>query len=393
MRLNALGFTCAAAIVTTAMTCAADGAARPHATGTIRAPQSLAKKQTLLYVAAGPSVNVYSESGQPMGTFATSTGAQDLAMDDAGDVFVGYLEGTKLRIARYAIGGTKPLASYRPTCPSCIGLIQASHQGELVLHYFLPQPGSIPAIDVWDAGKSGKPSRTFHYATMEFCFAVDNAGAVYIPYLDTASGTQRYDEIPAGSSTPSRTIVDSIVPASEVAGFTPYTMTPQTNGNLYVGEWTEAVGDPLAGLYVYPPHGKERRVTDGASNPTATAVDASAKVYVLNSNSAFSSSGPTCDTSHTLSVYSKNATSLLSQATSGFTNGQFMTVAEDGTTFISEFAYFPSQSCTAPQGVGAIALVAPGGSIATTLVANLSNEDLSLYDGSIATNYDSEAMK
>jgi len=354
--------------------------------------ESRAKSQTLLYVAGEDAVYVYTESGHQTQVFAKSTGANDIAMDDAGHVYVGYTKNSLAYAARYAIGGSKPLATYTPsTSGDSLGYVIASHQGEVIwLRFHETSGGTSFVYDVWDPGKSGPASRSFTYLNGSFTYALDNKGALYVPYYDPTSQTYRYDEIPAGASKPSRTIVEKIVTGPNAQAFSPYTMTALTDGTLYVGEWTFVLGDPSVGLYVYPPQGQERLVTNGASPPVGTAVDASGDVHVLESNYAYNPANGkfTCDTIHTISTYSPGAMSLLSQATSGFRNGEALTVAANGTAFIDEFPYGQSSKCTAQTGIASVAPHANSG----TQIVNIVNQDVVLYDGTRATNPYSQAL-
>jgi hypothetical protein len=356
--------------------------------------RSFAEAQTLMYVPQGPDVAVFTETGEPVMTFAHSTGAQYLDMDDAGDVFILTFFHGPAKIDRYAIGGKKPTATYTLQCPACnTGGFDVSQQGEVVFFYY-PRAGSA-AIDVWDPGKSGTPSRTIVYPSVQGSIDLDNTGALYVPYRDASSGTLHYDVIPAGASKPSRTIVDTLVPPSETAGFYPYAVTALADGTLYVGEWSVEAGDPLAGLYVYPIVGKQRFISKGAPNPNVISVDASGKVYVLNDSLAMSPNPPfyQCDTTHMLSVYSRSAAALLSEATSGFVNGFSLTVNATGESFISEDWYRPSQQCTLPQGFGAIATVGPKAKTARTILSGTYYGTVTLYDGAHATNPGTQVEK
>ncbi len=344
-----------------------------------------------LYIGTFTGVKVYSLSGTLLQTFATSTSVENVSLDDAGNVYVAST-GTPPTIARYAIGASQPSATYQPSPGISGSLLSPSHKGELVSIGTTASNGLI--FDVWDVGKTGAPSRTFRYPTASFAWGLDNDGTLYVPYHDATTQTFRYDVIPAGASQPSRTIVDTIVAGSNAASFDAFSMVAQSNGTLYVGEWDFLVGDPQAGLYVYPKGGQERLVTTGATAPTALSMDAAANVYVLNSNFAFGASGAgVCDTLHTLSTFSPGARTLLSQATTGFTNGQGLTVAANGQAYISEFAYTASvQTCPEPQGRGAVATVASGATSGSTLIPNIANQWVALYDGVHATNVQSQAL-
>src|ERR1700722_9498125 len=99
--------------------------------------RSFAEAQTLLYVPTGPDIAVYTETGKPVMTFAQSTGADYLQMDDAGDAIVDNFFPGPSKIFRYAIGGKTPVATYKIQCPDCdAGGIAVSHQGEVVFLYY-----------------------------------------------------------------------------------------------------------------------------------------------------------------------------------------------------------------------------------------------------------------
>jgi hypothetical protein len=131
-------------------------------------PQSIdsfAKSKTLLYVATGDAVHVFTESGHQTQVFAKSTGADVVAMDDAGNVYVAYNKNNLAYAARYAIGGSKPLAKYTPsTTGDTIGYVLASHKGEVVWFRLHQVSGGYTSIyDIWDPGESGPARRTFTY--------------------------------------------------------------------------------------------------------------------------------------------------------------------------------------------------------------------------------------
>src|SRR5579871_4201441 len=151
----------------------------------------------MLYVAQGDGVHVYSSKGQAVKTFATSTGANDVVMDDKGDAFVLYNQGGLNHVVRYKLGKNKPSATYQPSQPNVGGAIFASHAGELVYAYFFFVGSQITsAYDVWDPGVTGAPSRTFTHvnspSSIELTVGVAQNGTLYVPYYDAGSQTQRY---------------------------------------------------------------------------------------------------------------------------------------------------------------------------------------------------------
>jgi hypothetical protein len=343
------------------------------------------RKQLYLATNAG-GVRVYTKEGAFVRAFATGTGASEVALDDAGNAYVGYGTGDALRIARYALGADKPSALYVPEkAPSNFhgGFLLASPDGSEVAFagYAASAPGAT-VYEVWDHGKTGAPSRVFTYSNNSYlALTMDRAGTLYVAYLDGASQTMRYDVYPSGASRPSRTIVDTLLTPSEAANFAVNWLAVADDGTLYAAEYSYIAGDPLAGLYVYPSHGAERIVTAGASSPAALGLDASGRVYVVNTNWVYSPAFA-CDTLHTLSVFSRGAKTLLSQATSGFENGQELTVDANGTAYIDAFPYNPPlPACANVQGAGALAQVLPGANSGSEIITGEPNQDVAIYDG------------
>jgi hypothetical protein len=288
-------------------------------------------------------INIH--TGKTVTTFGSSFGQTlDTTMDDQGNVYDDSFTGSGIAVNRLVIGGNSSTATYLPTAQSA-AIVFAAPTGEVITGGANFTSGRISqsVFDVWDAGSAGgPPSRTFSYTDppgqgtpINITWAPD--GTIYLPYTSPKTQKQQYDVIPPGQSKPSRTIVDSIVPAG-----TPFSvnwMRLGPDGTLYVAEWAYSATDQVAGLYIYPRKGKETYVASGASAPTGIDLDDAGNVYVLNSNSVLSISPPglTPDTLHTLSVYAPHATSLLRQVKKGFSNGQFLTVDDDGTAYIEDF--------------------------------------------------------
>jgi hypothetical protein len=352
-----------------------------------------AGKAPMLYIATnGTGIKVFTESGKHVRTYAASTGASQMQMDDAGNAYVSYTKGTSTALSRYAIGARTPSGTYATNAKAVLGLPFVSHAGAVLFPQLTLYNGSVMLDAVWNPGVTGKPTRTFSYPGNNANAAVGADGTMILPYMDTAKKSFRYAVIPAGATAPSRTIVETLVKKYDIAGFSPNWLVLANDGTLYVGEWTFAGTDVNAGLYVYPPTGKEYVVKAGAKNPTGLALDAAGNVYVLNSNFSFSSSGGTCDTLHTLSVFSPHAKRLLRVVRSGFENGEALTVDASGNAFIDELAYpASSKACRDIQGKGAIARVASGAKTAATIVSNLSNSELVIYDGKTAINPGTQA--
>jgi hypothetical protein len=354
-----------------------------------------AKDKELLYVATGQNgINVYETDGTFVETYAASTGANDLVMDDSGKAYVTYYgNGGGQVVAQYTLGSNTPSIIYTlqpaPNSSTIVGFPVVAPNGYFVVPISNSSPSGVTiTYDIWEPGKSGVPSHIIQnpkYQTNGAGLALN--GDLYVPYYDSASSTARYDVFRPGKIKPSRTIVDTIAPFP--ASFAANWLAVAKDGTLYVAEYNYVTSDPNMGLYIYPAKGAERFVSSGAAYPSGLALGKTADVYVLNTSFGYNPSNGNfvCDSLHTLSVFSPHAMSLLSQASSGFENGQSLTSDATGNAFINEFPY-PSglTGCNDVQGDGAIAKVASGASSGTAIVTNLGSQDLSVFDGHHATN-------
>jgi hypothetical protein len=327
-------------------------------------------------------VEVFSQTGTLTDTFATSTGADYVGLDNSANAYILVTNNFVVTIARYAIGTNYPNASYAPTS-AMPQLILTGTNGTLVAAG-AGTDGSGNAIaiyDIWDPGVTGAPSRTLTYPNETLGTlggAVANDGTFYVPY-DTASGQIQYDVIPPGSSTPSRTIVEQIATAG--TNFTPNVMAVAGDGTLYVGEWTYEASDTNNGLYIYETGGTELKASSGAANPTGLDFDAGGNVYVANSSATLlPDSSLSTDTSHTLSVYAPLGTTPTRSVSSGLDDPQNLAVDLDGTAYFADYE-------NADQASGSIVVAGPTATAATTFAGMLEANNLVLFDGTRVRSY------
>jgi hypothetical protein len=325
-------------------------------------------------------------------TFAPALKVAYVGMDDAGNVytlFPRYLAALTPAegVSKVAIGGHAVLASYMPTSPYPYFLI-VSPEGELVVagtENYVTNPAGYGSefFDVWDPGTSGSPSRTFAYpedgnATEPFGpVGVAADGTLFLPYF--SGGAQKFDVVPPGGSAPSRTIVDTLAPDS--LGFDPNWTGVGADGTFYVGEWTFLTGDVNAGLYVFPPSGPERVVTSMAAGINGIDFDAAGDIYVASNNATSNTGTPGPDTAQQVSVYSPGAAALLRQFSDGAPGVDAITVGDDGTAYLSQYA---GSTSNGPATFGNVLRVPPGSSAASVLIANTNAPNLVLYDGTNA---------
>ncbi|MBD5635182.1 MAG: hypothetical protein IAI49_11955 [Candidatus Eremiobacteraeota bacterium] len=290
----------------------------------------------------------------------------------------------------YPAGSSTASATYTPSVATP-AFIAASGAGEVAAIHFLngsvvgSGAGSL-TTDVWDVGKSGAPSRTLTTSAVNnTLFVMAHEGTLYLPDRSSA-GVPQYDLFPAGASTPSKIIPETIVPASQYANFSPNYAAVGPDGTLYITEYTFQQPDPLAGVYIYPLNGAERFIpaTGNAQGvgPQGIDVDASGNIYVVNNNSAITSS-TTCqgDTLQNVTVYSPTGTLL--RTVSGGDSAFPITVAADGTAFFSTFPFDPA--CAATTNAYGIYSIAPGATTSTQIATSGSTE-IVLYDGTHKTN-------
>jgi hypothetical protein len=317
-----------------------------------------------------------STTGSLTQTFATALSVILVGADNAGNIYTFSSASDAAQISRFRIGAEAATATYLPTSDQQDSFSVAP-TGEVVV------AGTDPSkviFDVWDPGVTGSPSRTIAYTESdgyELSYAVGPDGTLYVPYR-TQTG-QMYDVIPAGSLTVSRTITESLAPNRST--FTPNRMAASANGTLYVGEWSSTTNDPNAGLYVYAPSGTESLITSMDPGITGIDFDGSGNVYVASNNSVPTGSNDerSDDTAEQLSIYTAGGASLVRQIVDGVPGVGALTVGDDGTAFLVEYAGFAGNS-----PAGAVYRLATGASTPSDLIPSTTALDVVLYDGTEA---------
>ena len=347
------------------------------------------------YFGTRTGIDVFNESGALQTSLPIPT--TQLALDDSGNIYSLEIPPTPSpsgtpppgTVSFYKAGTTTSSAAYVPSLSNPV-FVQVSGAGELGI---LSENSTFTMfdLDVWNPGASGAPSYTLPLSLIgfEFFFSIRHDGTIYL--ADNTGTSLTYDVYPPGSTTPSRTIPETIVPSGQIVNFAPNYMTVGPDGTLYVTEYEFAQPDTLAGLYVYPPTGPERFIATtsdvNGAGPDGVDLDAFGNVYVANNNSGVLLStcvaGPpvSCsiqnDSLHDIEVFSPGATSVLRHITGNF-DPVAIAVAPDGTQFISGFqSEFLSNVTVGPN---ASYIVAPGASTFTQITTDV-NDVIYLYDG------------
>jgi len=298
----------------------------------------------LAYLSVGTSgIELFNESGALQSTINIRSDNDDL--DDAGNLYNVYpattYPGAASTVQVFPPNSTTATATYQPSYPN-VGLIDVSGTGQfLTADYY--SGGFV--FDVWAAGHvGGTPSFTITPAGQVFSFTMQHDGTLYV--ADFNGTTFQYDVYPPGSSTPTRSIPETIVPVAQQGYFEPNDSTIGPDGTLYVCEFNYGIfggPDTMTGLYIYPPSGPERFVatTSDANGGGAQGVmlDAAGNIYVANSNAIVNintcSPGPcqwSADTLHDIEVFSPGGSSVLRHITGGFDAYQ-LSVTPSGTIF------------------------------------------------------------
>lgn len=344
--------------------------------------------QTLVYFGGASGITIATEAGSTVAQLAIPTQTFDL--DDTGNIYSSYhTRGVPgVTIQKFAPGSTTVIATYTPSVVDQ-PFISVSGSGELVAPH-LQSDGTL-LTDEWDPGASGAPSRTIttHTSPFTIAFVMRHDGTLYLPDRN-AAGVPTYGIYPAGSGTPSSTITESIVPASQYANFTSNYAAVGPDGTLYVTEYTFDHPDPNAGLYIYPLKGAERFIataTDAnGAGPQGVDVDSANDIFVVNNNSSVINGGTDgCqgDSLASITKYGQDGTLL---GTIPGINGAYpITVASDGTAFVASFPVQFQASC-ATTGTGAVYAIPPGSTTATAFADGGSgSSDIVLYDGTHKT--------
>ena len=344
--------------------------------------------QTLVYYGNGQGLTIATEAGTVQSTLAIPSDSFDL--DDSGNVYAAsYLNGVS-SLLMYPAGSSTSSITYQPTVADEM-FVAVSGAGEVAAIHNVNSNGVL-VTDVWDPGSTGgPPARTImtNVPSGITNFGFTHDGTLYLPN-NLAGSAPTYEVIPPGSSTPSRTITEAIVAPSQYANFSPNYSALGPDGTLYVTEYTFGQPDPNAGLYIYPVSGPERFIAAASDangpGPQGVDVDGSNNIYVVNNNTAVTSN-TTCqgDSLQSVTVYNQ-AGQLLRTATGGGLNSGFpITVAADGTAFLSSFAVQLTSNCTA-TGANDIYSIAPGSSTIASFPASPGGStEIVLYDGTHKT--------
>jgi hypothetical protein len=377
------------------------------APSTVASPPPAAP-QTLAYLNTGTSIQEVNAAGVTATALPIAVNDEAL-LDDSGNIYAMSLAPAPAPVASgaptpapvpptismYPAGTSTIGKSYTPSNP--LGLsISTSGSGAFAAIGPTTETNGVDTfingqssetIDVWNAGASGPPSRTINTPAGAFGGFMAHDGTLFVPLL--INGMIQYDVYAPGSSTVTRTISETIVPAAQQANFTPNFAAVGPDGTLYVTEYAFFLPDPLAGLYIYSPNGTEKFVATtsnaNGAGPQGVDLDASGNIYVVNNNSGIvignGANGTTetnqNDSLHDIEVFAPGGTSALRHITGSFT-GQPLSVAADGTVFFSSFDILGINPGGATFAVAA-------GSTTPTQITAFPAAPIPLYEGNLET--------
>jgi hypothetical protein len=355
--------------------------------------------QTLAYIANEVGgIDEYTETGTKLATLPIS--ATSFGMDDSGNIYAVVQptspasSPTPLPIVeKFAAGSVTPSATYVPTSDS-VGspvyfLAGVSGAGASSLLYVSANTNG-PSVDVWNPGIVGSPSFFINeVAGSAFNSTMAHDGTIYIQNV-TAAGLSQISVYAPGSSTPTRTIPEQIVPTAQQSQFVANYGAVGPDGTFYLTEYSFFPPDPLVGLYIYHPDGTESFVkTSGTTGGTPGSltgnggvdgvdVDAAGNIYVAANNEGFDPNtlAPIEDTLNDIEVFAPGGVSVLRHIT-GTTSPVTLVVASDGTLFVSGFGVSPGD----PAGTW----VAQAGATTVTKLNSNATGSIFLYDGVRAT--------
>lgn len=353
-------------------------------------PPSQAEDEAYLSQGTGGIV-VVNASGSTVTTLGIDSSA--LGLDDSGNIYNLYnvipsaspgassAPTPDSTLQYYANGSTTAKYTYQMSGPAFF--VETSGSGELGAFYFdtNSQGQSVTTGQIWNPGDQGGPP-DYTINSVEngtTTFDVQHDGTIYVGGI-SASGAYQISIYPPGSSTPSRTVPETIVPQNEQSQFAGNYMTVGPDGTIYVTENSFICNDPFAGLYIYPPSGNEVFVATTSSSqgagPQGVDVDAAGNIYVVNNDACIDLNTDTfkADTLHDIEVFAAGGTSVLRHITGNFTAYPIIT-APDGTIF---FGSFPFDAVT--TGVTGTFLVPPG-STTPQQITSAAEPAIVLYNG------------
>ena len=359
--------------------------------------------QTVAYLSQGTAgILVYNTSGTLTQTI--NINSNQLGLDDSGNIYNLLIPPTPSPsgsqppavIQKFPAGSTTASATFagtaatNPNATSGEALLSTSGSGEMAGGYFSNSVDGLGyfaiSLDVWNAGSTGgAPNYTLTAdEASDFTYDVQHDGTIYLSQNtpNAATPVASYLVYPPGSSTPSRTVPETIVTGANVANFSPDYMTVGPDGTLYVTEYTFAQPDPLCGLYIYPPSGSEKFVAlDSNSNGCGAYgvdIDAVGNIYVAVNNSGYDATtfATDNDTMNEIEVFAPGGTSVLRRIT--VSNPVALVAAPDGTLFVSSFAFNGPLGLS--NGVNATFVVAPGATTATQITSQAETA-IVLYNG------------
>jgi hypothetical protein len=350
--------------------------------------------QTVAYLANGAGgIDKYTETGTKLGTLPIS--ANTFGMDDSGTIYASVVPTSAPTsvavIQKIPFGAASPSATLAPSANAsgscCLIIDGVSGSGAVGVLYLT---SASEGFDVWNSGLTGAPSFSILPTGISAINGImGHDGTIYIQNI-TAGGTSQISVYSPGSSTPSRTIPEQLVPLAQQATFAANYEAVGPDGTLYVTEYSFVQPDPLAGLYIYHPDGTETfALTTGATggapgsvtgNPGlfGVDVDAAGNIYVAANNAGFDgvTGAPLTDTLNDVEVFAPGATRVLRHI-AGTMSPITVVAASDGTAFVSGFGLLPGQ----PMATW----IAQPGASTVTQINSVAVGSIYLFDGSRAT--------